>query len=113
MKIDKRPWGQFNQFTKNEKSTVKIIYVNKGEELSYQSHEYRDEMWYLIEGKALVTLNGALYPFKINDQIHIKRGMKHNIKALTNVIFLEVSFGDFDENDIFRYDDRYGRETKD
>ena len=112
MKTDIRPWGHFKIFTENEKTTVKIIYVNKNEELSYQSHKNRDEMWYLIDGKAIVNLDGGLYPFRIKEQIHIKKGMKHNIKALTNVIFLEIAYGDFDEDDIIRYEDKYGRETK-
>ena len=40
---EERPWGRFRKFTDNQKSTVKIIYVNPNEELSLQSHKKRKE----------------------------------------------------------------------
>jgi len=42
-KIEERPWGNFERFTLNEKTTVKIITVNAGESISLQTHENRDE----------------------------------------------------------------------
>ena len=38
-----RPWGKFEQFCKNEKTTVKILTVNPNGELSLQFHHNRDE----------------------------------------------------------------------
>ena len=52
----KKPWGQFDQFTHNEISTVKILSVDKGGELSLQNHEHRTEFWRIISGHPLVTI---------------------------------------------------------
>ena len=53
-KIDKytedRPWGKFEQFTKNEQTTVKIITVNPDAPLSLQKHAKRKEFWRIISG---------------------------------------------------------------
>ena len=40
-----RPWGNFERFTLNEQSTVKIITVNPGEAFSLQVHGHREEFW--------------------------------------------------------------------
>lgn len=44
MKIykEERPWGNFERFTHNEISTVKILTVNPNEELSLQYHHNRE-----------------------------------------------------------------------
>ena len=35
---EERPWGNFRQFTQNTSSTVKIIFIKKGEAFSLQYH---------------------------------------------------------------------------
>ena len=67
-------------------------------------------VWFL-EGNPIVTIGNIKRKLKKGDEISIKKGEKHRIanygKAL--VRFLEISFGDFDEKDIRRYEDKYGR----
>ena len=55
--VDVRPWGKFIQFCKNENTTVKIIQVEPGQQLSVQKHERRDEMWVALE-QGLIALVG-------------------------------------------------------
>ena len=38
--VDK-PWGSFDQFSFNEKSTVKVLTCNPGHQLSLQKHQHR------------------------------------------------------------------------
>lgn len=110
--ITERPWGYFAVLEDAQTHKVKRIVVYEGQRLSLQSHEKRDEMWYIISGTALVTNgdhNQLLGPGSI---IKINRGAKHRIKnaGQDHVVFIEVQTGDyFDEDDITRYSDDYGR----
>jgi mannose-6-phosphate isomerase-like protein (cupin superfamily) len=107
---EERPWGRFTEFTKNEPSTVKIVTVDQTQALSLQSHRTRDEFWRVIEGEGFVTTGDSRVPAKKGDEFFIPRGTKHRIEAADRTIsVLEISFGSFDESDIERFEDRYGR----
>lgn len=105
-----RPWGKFIQFTHNSPSTVKIITVNPGEAFSLQYHNNREEFWYIISGSGKVEIGDEVFDIQTGQKIVIPKGTKHRVTGGTEpVIFLEVSTGDFDEEDIVRLEDRYGR----
>lgn len=107
---EKRPWGNFRRFTDNEISTVKIIKVEPNQSLSLQSHNYRSEFWRVIEGDGIFEINDKEYKVYKGDEEYIKKKSKHRIKAgVDGISILEISFGNFDENDIVRYEDKYGR----
>ncbi|MFH1456088.1 MAG: phosphomannose isomerase type II C-terminal cupin domain [archaeon] len=105
--IDHRPWGNFEQYTHNETTTVKIITVKPNEPLSYQYHNNRDEFWKILEGGGKVILNDETFETKPGDEFFIKRGTKH--RAIGPLKFLEISYGNFNENDIVRVEDKYKR----
>lgn len=114
--VDLRPWGKFVQFCKNEVTTVKIIEVQPGHQLSVQKHANRDEMWIALD-QGLVALVGDDTVFMkdieiAEEPVWIPRGTVHSIKNAnvgTIARFLEISFGEFDEEDIERIRDDYGR----
>lgn len=108
--LDTRPWGRFEQFIKNEKATVKIITVNPGEAFSLQTHGKREEFWRVIMGSGTVTIAEKTYAAKGGDSFLIPKGIAHRAQAGENpLVFLEIAFGEFDEGDIVRIEDRYGR----
>lgn len=105
-----RPWGSFVSFTKNENSTVKLLYVNNGESLSLQYHKNRDEFWRVISGNPEITIGDEVFSAKEGDEFNVSRELKHRISApLNDVVILEIATGDFDEEDIVRIDDKYNR----
>ena len=104
-----KPWGKFEQYSHNEKSTVKIISVKKGEILSLQSHKKRNELWVAIEEGLTAIINGKELLLKKGQTVLIPKKTKHRIKASKDARFLEISFGEFDEEDIIRYEDNYDR----
>jgi mannose-6-phosphate isomerase-like protein (cupin superfamily) len=107
---EKRPWGSFTRFTNNELSTVKLLYITKGEEFSLQYHAKREEFWHVLEGHPEITVDDKVYRPEPGEEFDIKPGMDHRIFAPTdNVIVLEVSLGEFDESDIVRIEDKYHR----
>ena len=108
----KKPWGSYLNLLKESNFLVKKILVDVNEEISYQSHKYRDEHWILVDGSLEVINGNSTRILKSNDYDFIKRGAKHRIKNIgsSTAIMIEIQFGDkIDENDINRYDDKYGR----
>jgi len=107
---EERPWGLFRRFTNNTPSTVKIITVKPNEELSLQSHNKREEFWRVIDGDGIFEIGDKKYIVEKGIEQYIPIKTKHQMKAgMTGMEVLEISFGDFDENDIVRYHDKYGR----
>ncbi len=107
---DHRPWGNFERFTLNEATTVKIISVNAGEAFSLQTHAHRDEFWKIIAGSGVITIGATQQDAKAGDTFFIGRGAEHRAQAgPEGLVFLEIAFGNFDESDIIRLQDNYGR----
>ena len=107
---EERPWGNFRQFVKNTPSTVKIITINPNEELSLQSHTKRSEFWKVIAGSGSYNIDGAKHAFTPGDEIFVSVGAKHRlISGPEGLSVLEIALGDFDEEDIERFEDKYGR----
>jgi mannose-1-phosphate guanylyltransferase len=104
-----RPWGGFIKFIDQKPCTVKILQVKKGQSLSLQFHQLREEFWYLVAGKIQLTLGKKKKILKPGDQAYIPKKCQHRAKALENAEILEISTGKFKENDIVRIQDEYGR----
>jgi mannose-1-phosphate guanylyltransferase/mannose-6-phosphate isomerase len=109
MKEVKRPWGVFKQFALNEKCTVKIIEVKPMEELSLQKHKKREENWYFIT-PGIIQLGKNIKKIKEGEIVKIKKNIPHRILAGVNSVkVLEISFGNFNEKDEIRLEDKYKR----
>lgn len=107
---EKRPWGNFEQFTHNEKSTVKLINVNAHAELSLQYHKNRSEFWKVIEGSPIILIGDQKVTASEGDEFFIPRFAHHQIITEGKpACILEIAFGEFDENDIIRIKDKYNR----
>jgi len=107
---DIRPWGGYERFTLNESSSVKLITVTEGEEFSLQTHEHRDEFWRIINGMGTVWVGGEAKEVNPGDTFFITHGTQHRAKGgIGGLLFLEIAFGTFDEKDIVRLEDKYGR----
>jgi mannose-1-phosphate guanylyltransferase/mannose-1-phosphate guanylyltransferase/mannose-6-phosphate isomerase len=107
---EERPWGLFRKFTENIPSTVKIIKVLPNEELSLQSHEKREEFWRVIKGDGIFEVADKKYVVEEGFEQYVPIKTKHKMASGTlGMEVLEIAFGEFDENDIVRYEDKYGR----
>ena len=110
--FENRPWGRFEIQGDTDYYKSKIIRVEPGQKLSYQSPEKRAEHWVIVKGEAIVTLNDQEHVLKRGDHIFIPQKAKHRIhnSGSTVVEFIEVQIGTyFGEDDITRYQDNYGR----
>jgi mannose-6-phosphate isomerase len=105
-----KPWGSEECFAVAEPSTIKIVTIHKGGRLSLQTHAKRQEYWRIITGNPMVTVGEEKIQAAPGDSFVIKIGEKHRIEASDDEVkFLEISTGTFDEEDIVRLDDVYGR----
>ena len=110
--VVKKPWGNFKQYTLNEPTTVKILTVEPGQCMSKQSHRMREELWIpLDDGVEMEIGDKKIHPKK-EEEIWVPRNSTHRITAKEKrVKVLEISCGTFDEDDVIRYEDKYGRES--
>ncbi|MFG2002434.1 phosphomannose isomerase type II C-terminal cupin domain [Spirillospora sp. NPDC048911] len=107
---DERPWGRFERFTLNEPSTVKIIHVAPGQRLSLQRHRHRDELWVALDRGAVFEVAGQRIEPEVGERVLIKAGDTHRMGSSGPAVrVLEIAFGEFDEDDIERLEDSYGR----
>lgn len=110
IKDEQRPWGSFRRFTLNEPSTVKLVSVNAGKQLSLQYHNHREEFWRILDGDPTIVIGGNETIAKAGDEFFVPAKTNHRIRANEqNARILEIGFGAFDEADIVRLDDAYGR----
>ncbi|OHA16353.1 MAG: mannose-6-phosphate isomerase [Candidatus Taylorbacteria bacterium RIFCSPLOWO2_02_FULL_43_11] len=107
---EERPWGRFERFTHNETSTIKILTIDPGEELSFQYHNKREEFWRVLSGDGIIEIGDDKLQAEVGRDYFVKKGAKHRIiGGRVPLSVLEIAFGDFDENDIVRLSDKYQR----
>lgn len=105
-----RPWGQFRQLTHNSLSTVKVHHIKPNQKNSWQSHTKRSEFWHIISGSGIIRVEDKEYNVASGDEYGAEVGAKHRwIAGPEGLVLIEVTTGDFDEEDIIRYEDDYGR----
>lgn len=107
---EERPWGKFEKFIENKKCTVKLLHLQPDAQLSLQYHHKREEWWKIIKGRVTVEVDDKKTTLSEHDSIHLPKGCKHRAINLDKPsIILEISTGEFDENDIVRIKDIYNR----
>lgn len=105
---EERRWGwyrvlDYTSFQEGREVLTKRIAVKAGKNLSYQYHHQRSEVWTVIEGEGKFVLNGVMRQVRAGDVLEIPAGLKHGIKALTELEFIEVQSGSqLVEEDIVR-----------
>lgn len=105
---EERRWGWYKvldhtTFEDGREVLTKRIAVIAGKNLSYQFHKHRNETWTIIDGEGEVALDGVILPVKAGEVLQIPFGIKHAIKATTDLEFIEVQTGSqLIEEDIVR-----------
>ncbi len=107
-----RPWGHYDTVDKGERYQVKRITVLPGECLSLQLHYHRAEHWIVVSGTAKVVCGDKEMILSENQSTYIPLGIKHSLSNPGKVPLelIEVQSGAYlGEDDIVRFEDRYGR----
>ncbi len=107
-----RPWGYYFTIASTEKWQVKRIEVSSGASLSLQMHFHRSEHWVVVKGTALVEINNEEKLLNPNESAYIPVGAKHRLSnpKKETLVLIEVQSGSYlGEDDIKRFEDKYGR----
>jgi len=109
---EERPWGSFTNLYDGKDCKVKILDVNPGQRLSYQSHQKREENWVVVTGEATVILDDKQLTLKKGEHIFVAKRSKHRLwnKGKEPLRLIETQTGEyFGEDDIKRFEDDYNR----
>jgi mannose-1-phosphate guanylyltransferase/mannose-6-phosphate isomerase len=110
-----RPWGSYDSVESGERYQVKRLSVNPGASMSLQLHHHRAEHWIVVSGTARITRNDEVFLLEENESTYIPLGAKHRIENPGKIPLhiIEVQSGSYlGEDDIVRFEDRYGRDSK-
>ena len=111
-RVVQRPWGCYDSVDNGERYQVKRITVSPGAKLSVQMHYHRAEHWVVVSGTALITNGDKTFILSENQSTYIPAGVVHALENPGKIPLeiIEVQSGGYlNEDDIVRYDDKYGR----
>jgi len=107
-----RPWGSYEGLVSGERFQVKLIKVKPGAKLSVQMHYHRAEHWIVVKGTARVQRGEETILLTENQSTFIPLGTVHSLENPGKITLelIEVQSGPYlGEDDIVRFEDRYGR----
>jgi mannose-1-phosphate guanylyltransferase/mannose-6-phosphate isomerase len=107
-----RPWGSYDSLESGPRFQVKRLKVKPGATLSLQMHHHRAEHWIVVAGTARITRGEEEFLLEENQSTYIPVGVKHRIEnpGMIPLEIIEVQSGSYlGEDDIVRFEDRYGR----
>ena len=109
-----KPWGYEIWWARTERYVGKILHVKKGESLSLQYHNVKEETIRIQSGRLLLEIGAADEEGQLRrvdmgpgDVMHIAPRTVHRMTGLEDCDVLEVSTPELD--DVVRLEDRYGR----
>jgi mannose-1-phosphate guanylyltransferase len=108
--FEERRWGEYKvidtaEFPDGYKSFTKQLKIKSGKCISYQAHRHRDEVWTFIDGEGELVLDGVRSVVGRGDTVTIRKGVRHAVKAISDLTFIEVQSGDqLVEDDVERFD---------
>jgi mannose-1-phosphate guanylyltransferase/mannose-6-phosphate isomerase len=108
-----RPWGSYDSIDQGQRFQVKRLVVKPGASMSLQLHHHRAEHWIVVSGTARITRGDEVFLLEENQSTYIPLGTRHRIENPGKIPLhiIEVQSGSYlGEDDIVRFEDRYGRE---
>ena len=108
-----RPWGKYDSLDNGQRFKVKRITVKPGARLSTQMHHHRAEHWIVVTGTAKVIKDKEEVFLTENQSTYIPVGSVHSLEnpGMVDLKLIEVQSGGYlGEDDIVRFDDKYGRD---
>jgi mannose-6-phosphate isomerase len=106
-----KPWGYELIFAETDRYVGKILHINRGESLSLQYHEVKEETLYVVHGELRLTIerDGDRRDLMLRrgESFHIPPRLIHRMEAVVDTDVAEVSTPELE--DVVRLEDRYGR----
>ncbi|QKE85096.1 cupin domain-containing protein [Arthrobacter sp. NEB 688] len=111
-----KPWGHEVVFAGGTHGYVgKLLTVRAEHALSLQFHRFKDETIHVVSGRATLEhyaedTRSATRSLSPGDTVHLPAGVRHRVRAVTDVLLVEASTcAPGWADDVVRLDDDYGR----
>ncbi len=105
IRFAEKSWGTYSVMDVEPGSMTVKVSMRAGERQSYQSHDYREEVWTVISGQGRAIVDGMEQLLRPGDVITIAAGCKHTVEAVTDLDIIEVQIGDnISAEDKHKYD---------
>ena len=107
-----RPWGGYQIIYEDFGIVVKVLTVNPGTRLSLQKHTFRSEKWYVVAGDMVAVVDGESIEMEVGKPVFVDVSKVHRLVNVGNEVgrVVEIIQGVYDEDDIERLEDDYGRD---
>lgn len=87
--------------------------VEPEQRLSMQSHTGRAELWIVLDEGAKVEIDDQVFLPEPGDELWIPAGARHRLSSTgSRARVLEIAFGNWQQEDITRYEDDYDRPSQ-
>ena len=109
---EERCWGSYRVlddiiYPNGYHSLTRSVTLKEGKSISYQIHHHRSETWTFTQGEGIFVLDGVEKYVKAGESVYIHMEHFHAIKALTELTFIEVQYGNLlieEDEDIERFE---------
>lgn len=88
-----KSWGSLEVLDVADTSMTIKLHIMAGKQMSYHSHEHRDEMWTILSGKGKTIVDGMEQPVQAGDVITMDAGCRHTIIAEEDLDVIEIQRG--------------------
>lgn len=95
---EERIWGwykvlDFAKYDKDKEVITRKICIHKDKHLSYHYHEYRTEIWSIVQGSGELIIDNELRSISAGDVIEISPFIRHSVRAIDELEIIEVQRG--------------------
>ena len=88
-----KSWGTYLVIDAQQGAVTIKANLYAGRKMSYHRHEFRDEVWTVLSGEGIVTVDGMEQTVRPGDVVTIAAGCKHTIEAQTDMKLIEIQVG--------------------
>lgn len=88
-----KSWGTYNVMDAQQGAVTIKANLYAGRKMSYHRHDFRDEVWTVLTGEGIVTIDDMEQIVRPGDVVSIAAGCKHTIQAKTDMQLIEIQIG--------------------
>jgi len=111
--ITRKPWGFYKTTVLSNFYQTKVLGLAPYSSISLQKHRFREEYWLVVFGNGEAQVGSSKILLTAGSFVFIPKDCRHRLRNTEHeatLIVIEMQLGEnFDENDIERLEDEYGR----
>lgn len=92
--FEEKSWGTFTVLSSDANYLTAKLCVMVGMTMSCHQHDNRDEVWTVLSGEGMISLNGAEQTVRAGDVIQLPKGAVLTLQANTAMQLIEIQISD-------------------